>query len=88
MHLLAWCHVSWLPKLLAETVPVAFSSRWESVLWRQLEDDADFETADENEDDDNPKISDEPNPEMNAIMEPVKDDEDELPWQAVVIFLH
>lgn len=56
------------------------------LYWHEcLEDDADFETADENEDDDNPKISDEPNPEMNAIMEPVKDDEDELPWQVIAV---
>ena len=54
-----------------------------------LEDDADFETADENEDDDKPRISQEPPAsEMNAIMEPVKDDEDELPWQAIVLTLH
>lgn len=45
----------------------------------------DFETADENEDDDHPKISDESRPEMNAIVEPVKDDEDELPWQALIV---
>ena len=48
-----------------------------------LKDDADFETADENEDEDHPRIShEEPCMDTTAIVEPVKDDEDELPWQA------
>ncbi|CAK9061982.1 DnaJ homolog subfamily C member 7 homolog [Durusdinium trenchii] len=60
------------------------------LYWHEcLEDDADFETADENEDDDKPRISQEPPAsEMNAIMEPVKDDEDELPWQVIAVLDH
>ena len=63
------------------------------LYWHEcLEDNADFETADELEESlkitpavDTHVSHQVPPSECRAIMEPVKDDEDELPWQVIAV---
>jgi len=63
------------------------------LYWHEcLEDNADFETADELEESlkitpavDTDVSHQVPTSECRAIMEPVKDDEDELPWQVIAV---
>ncbi|CAJ1340940.1 unnamed protein product, partial [Effrenium voratum] len=72
------------------------SEKMPQMYWHEcLEDAADFETADEAEDGSEGTASDAESeserqmpcldPDAGTIMEPVKDDEDELPWQVIAV---